>query len=157
MVPRQANYTSHLIHLARRLTAAEAEVSLIGGRRRSFLARKPTKVTWIPVHAAGQNGRKVTLSGRAKSRLSDKIIARRSLDVQNLQRQPIGKLESIINDSGALRVVFVLNDGAVNPGGKFLLGLMPQGIHVSVALRAAALRPEDESPQAFPGMLGEDL
>jgi hypothetical protein len=121
------------------------------------LARKPTKVTWIPVHASGQNGRKVTLSGIAKSRLSDNIIARRSLDVQNLQRQPIGKLESITNDSGALTVVFVLNDGAINPGGKFLLGLMRQGIHISVALSAAELRPEDESPQAFPGMLGEEL
>lgn len=102
-------------------------------------------------------GRKVILSGTARSRLSDKIIARKSLDVKNHQHQPIGKLDSISNNSGTLTVVFVLNEGAVNPRGKFLLGLRKQGRHVSFALRAAALRPADESPQTYPGMLGEFL
>jgi hypothetical protein len=104
-----------------------------------------------------QEGRRVTLSGTARSRLGDKIIARTSLDVKNLQNRPIGKLDSITQDSGALTVVFVLNDGAVNPGGKFLLGLTGRGNHLPIVLSAAALRQEDESPQAFPKMLGEDL
>lgn len=121
------------------------------------MPRKPPRITWIPVHAASQEGRKVTLSGTARSRLSDKIIARRSLVVKNLQKHPIGKLDSITNDNGALTVVFVLNECAVNPGGKFLLGLKREGIHVSFALSAAALRTEDESPQAYVGMLGEDF
>lgn len=109
------------------------------------------------MHTASQNGQKVTLLGNARTRLSNRIIARRSIDVMNLQRQPIGKLDSITNDSGALTVVFVLNDGAVNSNGKFLLGLTRQGKHVSVALSAAELRPEDESAQALPGMLGEEF
>lgn len=125
--------------------------------KRSPLARKPSTITWIPVHASGQEGRKVILSGTSRSRLSDKVIARRSLEVKNLQRQPIGKLDSITNDGGALTVVFILNEGAINPGGKFLLGLRRQGLHVSFALSAAGLRPEDESPQAYPGLLGEEL
>ncbi|MDO5866990.1 MULTISPECIES: hypothetical protein [Paenarthrobacter] len=118
-------------------------------------AAKSRNITWVPVHVTGQNGRKVTLSGTARSRLSDKIIARKSLVVKDLRRQPIGKLESITNDNGALTVVFVLDEGRVNSERKFLLGLKRQGLYVSFALSAAAGRLEDESPQEWPGMLGE--
>lgn len=119
------------------------------------IVQKPKGLTWIPVYTANQVGRRVTLTGIAKARLSDKIIARKSLDVKDLDNRPIGKIDSIRNDSGALTVVFLLNDGASNPGGKFLLGLRRQGIHVTYALSAGAPRPEDETRRAYPGMLGE--
>ncbi|QTG82077.1 hypothetical protein [Arthrobacter crystallopoietes] len=58
----------------------------------------------------------------------------------------------------------MLNDGAVNPGGKFLLGLKREGIHVAYALSAAERRlgdelsrQEDELPRAYVGMLGEEF
>jgi hypothetical protein len=119
--------------------------------------RKRSKVTWIPVHASQQDGRRVTLTGTARSRLSEKIIARRSTQVKNLQKHVIGELQSIKNDGGALTVQFVLNEGAVNPGGKFLLGLHRKGLHVGFYLSAVAPGPEDGLPQAYPGMLGEEF
>jgi hypothetical protein len=128
------------------------------------MPRKLQKLTWIPVHTTRQDGRKVTLAGNARTRLSDKIIARKSVDVKDLQGKPIGKLDTITNDSGALTVAFVLNEGSVNPGGKFLLGLKREGIHVAYALSAAERRPgdelprpEDQSPRAYVGMLGEEF
>lgn len=129
------------------------------------MPRKLQKLIWIPVHTVRQDGRKVTLAGNAKIRLSDKIIARRkSVDVKDLQGNPIGKFDTITNDSGALTVVFVLNEGSVNPGGKFLLGLKHEGIHVAYALAAAesragdeVTRPENQSPRAYVGMLGEEF
>lgn len=96
-------------------------------------------------------------------RLSDKIIARKSVDVKDLKGKPIGKFDTITNDNGALTVVFVLNEGTVNPGGKFLLGLKHEGIHVAYALSAAEHRPDDELPnpeesqRAYVGMLGEEF
>lgn len=125
--------------------------------------QKPRGLTWIPVYTANQVGRRVTLTGTARARLSDKIIVRKSVDVKDLQNRAIGKIDSIRNDGGSLTVVFLLNDGASNPGGKFLLGLRRQGLHVSYALSAADPRPGDESAatypssRAYPGMLGEQL
>ena len=83
------------------------------------MPQKIQEPTWIPVHMTRQDGRKVTLAGNARTRLSDKIIARKSVDVKDLQGKPIGRLDTITNDSGALTVAFVLNEGAVNPGGSF--------------------------------------
>ncbi|WPU08950.1 hypothetical protein [Pseudarthrobacter oxydans] len=126
------------------------------------MPRKPQKLKWVPVHTTHQDGRKVTLAGKARTRLSDKFIARKYVDVKDLQGKPIGKFDSITNDSGALTVVFVLNEGTAKPGGKFLLGLKHEGIHVAYALSAAELRPGDElprpdkSPRAYVGMLGEE-
>lgn len=124
----------------------------------------PKKLTWIPLYTTLQDGRKVTLAGTARTRLSNKIIVRKSVDVKNLERKPIGKFDTITNDGGALTVVFVLNEGSVNPGGKFLLGLKREGIHVAYALAAAESRPGDELPgsedepaQAYVGMLGEEF
>lgn len=128
------------------------------------MPRKIHKLTWVPVRSVRQDGRKVTLVGNARTRLSDKIIARKSVDVRDRQGNPIGKFDTITNDSGALTVVFVLTEGAVNPGGKFLLGVKREGIHVAYALSAAAGRPGDdlprtaeESQRAYVGMLGEEF
>jgi hypothetical protein len=54
--------------------------------------------------ARDQGGLKVTLAGNAKSRLSEKILALRSVDVTNRRRDAIGKIENITNDNGALSV-----------------------------------------------------
>lgn len=64
------------------------------------------------------------------------MTARRTLDVKNFENQPIGKLDSITYDGGLLTVVFLLIEGAVNPGGKFLLDLRRQGLHVPFVLYA---------------------
>lgn len=127
------------------------------------MPRKPQKLTWIPVYMTRREGRRVTLVGNARIRLSDKIIARKSVDVKDLQGKPIGKFDTITNDNGALTVVFMLDEGAVNPGGKFLLGLKREGIHVAYALSAAERRPgdelpsPDEPPRVYVGMLGEEF
>jgi hypothetical protein len=127
------------------------------------MPKKSQKLTWIPVHTTRQEGKKVTLVGNARTRLSNKIIARKSVDVRDLQRKPIGKFDTITNDNGVLTVVFVLNEGIENPLGKFLLGLKREGIHVAYALSAAESRPdelpgtEDEPVQAYVGMLGEEF
>lgn len=127
------------------------------------MPRKPQRLTWIPVHTTRLDGKKVTLVGNARTPLSDKIIARKSVDVKDPQGKPIGKFDTITNDNGALTVVFILNEGAVNPGGKFLLGLKREGIHVAYALSAAERRPGDEFPptdkpsQGYVGMLGEQF
>ena len=128
------------------------------------MPRKPQKLTWIPVYMTHGEGRKVTLVGNARTRLSDKIIARKFVDVKDLQGKPIGKFDTITNDNGALTVVFMLNEGAVNPGGKFLLGLKREGMYVAYALSAAERRPgdelprrPDEPPRAYVGMLGEEF
>jgi len=124
---------------------------------------KPQKLTWIPVHTTHREGRKVTLAGKARTRLSDKIIARKSVDVKDLQGKPIGKFDTITNDNGALAVVFMLNECAAYQQGKFLLGLKREGIHVAYALSAAERRPGDELPnpqessKAYVGMLGEEF
>jgi hypothetical protein len=96
---------------------------MIGRKRRSEMPRKPQKLTWIPVYTTHREGRKVTLVGNARTFLSDKIIARKSVDVKDLQGKPIGKFDTITNDNGLLTVVFMLNEGTVDPDGKFLLGL----------------------------------
>jgi hypothetical protein len=62
---------------------------------------------------------KVTFAGTARSRFSDKIIVRRSLNVKNLQHQPIGKVHSITNESGALTVVFDLTRMPPTPAESF--------------------------------------
>lgn len=127
------------------------------------MPRKPQKLTWIPVYTIRREGRKVTLAGNVRTRLSDKIIARKSVDVKDLQGKPIGKFDAITNDNGALTVVFMLNEGTAYVGGKFLLGLKREGIHVAYALSAAERRPGDElpnpeeSPGAYVGMLGEEF
>jgi len=83
--------------------------------------------------------------------------------VKDLQGKPIGKFGTITNDDAALTVVFMLNEGTVNPGGKFLLGLKREGIHVAYALSAAERRTGDELPhpekshRAYVGMLGEEF
>lgn len=57
----------------------------------------------------------------------------------------------------------MLDEGVVNPGGKFLLGLKREGFHVAYALSAAERRPGDElparmkSPRVYVGMLGEEF
>jgi hypothetical protein len=136
---------------------------MIGRKRRSEMPRKPQKLTWIPVHMTRREGRKVILAGNARTRLSDKIIARKSVDVKDLNGKPIGKFDTITNDNGALTVTFLLNESTASPDGKFLLGLKREGIHVAYALSAAERRPGDElpnaeeSPRAYVGMLGEEF
>ncbi|MFJ5978412.1 hypothetical protein [Pseudarthrobacter oxydans] len=124
---------------------------------------KPQKLTWIPVYMTRQEGMKVTLAGNARTRLSDKIIARKSVDVKDLDGKPIGKFDTITNDKGALTVVFILDEGTVDPDEKFLLGLKREGIHVAYALSAAERREDDKLPRldepsrAYVGMLGEEF
>lgn len=114
-------------------------------------------LVWVPLHVTGQEGRKVVLVGTSQHRLSDKIVVRRTLEVTNLQKQPIGRLESISKEGRTLTVVFALTDGAVTPGDKFLLGLARRGAHVSVVLSAAMPHVGDISSRSYPGLLGEDL
>lgn len=127
------------------------------------MSRKLQKLTWIPVHLTRREGRKITLAGKARARLSDKIIARKSVDVKDLNGKPVGKFDTITNDNGALTVTFMLNEGTESLDSKYLLGLKREGIHVAYALSAAEGRPGDEllneekSPGAYVGMLGEEF
>lgn len=68
------------------------------------MPRKLQKLTWIPVHLTRREGRKITLAGNARARLSDKIIARKSVDVKDLNGKPVGKFDTITNDNGALDI-----------------------------------------------------
>jgi hypothetical protein len=67
---------------------------------------------------------KVTLSGDARTRLSDKIIARKSVDVKDLQGKPIGNFDTITNDNGALTVGLHAHSGHSKP--KRQVSLRPQ-------------------------------
>lgn len=124
-------------------------------RRKLSAFRKPAKLTWVPVFVTSREGRRVILTGTARTRLSNTITAPQSVRATDLQGEPIGRLESITNDGGSLKVSFILDPDASDPDSKFLLGLLRQGRHVCRYLSAAEPRAEDAPPQEYPGMLGE--
>lgn len=81
--------------------------------------RIDTSPTQHPNARDAPGDRKVTLAGKARTRVSDEIIARKSVAVKDLQRKPIGKFDTITNDNGVLTVIFVLREGIENSGVSF--------------------------------------
>lgn len=113
---------------------------------------------WIPLDVEGQDGRKVTLSGKSLTKLTGTVITPKNLEVLDRDRNRIGRLRSIDNFDGVLQVVFYLNlfdEPVPSVSGKFLLGLSFRGRHTAVSLYETKPRPIPDG--TYVGMLGEEF
>lgn len=110
------------------------------------------------MEVSAQDGRKVTLTGHAAVKLSEKIITPRALEMKDLDRRIMGRIRTIDNDHGRLTAVFHLNvmEEPVAVSGRFLLGLSYRGRHTAITLYQVQVAPA-AAPAGYVGMLGEDL
>ena len=113
---------------------------------------------WIPLDVSAQDGRKVTLTGSAAVKLSEKITTPRALEIKDRNRRIMGRIRTIDNDHGRLTAVFHQNvlEEPVPVSGRFLLGLTHRGRHTTIALYQVQTAPA-AAPSGYVGMLGEDL
>ena len=120
--------------------------------------KRRTAPVWIPLDVSAQDGRKVTLTGSAAVKLSEKITTPRALEIKDRNRRIMGRIRTIENDHGRLTAVFHQNvlKEPVPVSGRFLLGLSCRGRHTAIALYQVQTAPA-AAPAGYVGMLGEDL
>ena len=63
-------------------------------------SKRGTAPVWIPLDVSAQDGRKVTLTGSAAVKLSEKITTPRALEIKDRNRRIIGRIRTIDNDHG---------------------------------------------------------